>query len=110
MKKITIIVFIILVLTFGVVVANANTVTSGTCGNDVSWTFDSASGKLTFSGSGELNSKLWKTDFQYDVKEVVINEGITSIASYTFSGCENIQKINFPATLTKIGDGIFNKF
>ncbi|MBO5440544.1 MAG: leucine-rich repeat domain-containing protein [Clostridia bacterium] len=43
------------------------------------------------------------------VKKVSIPEGIRYINSKAFKDCKNLEEINFPATLTKLGeDAIFN--
>lgn len=41
----------------------ANTVASGTCGDNLTWTLDSA-GTLTISGTGEMTSHGWTSDYQ----------------------------------------------
>ena len=42
-------------------------------------------------------------------KEVVINEGITSIGSYAFYDCPLLKNVTIPSSVTLIGDGAFGK-
>ena len=60
----------------------------------------SEDGTLTISGSG--NMKSWAYDATTDwhssenkekVKNVIINEGVTSIGDYAFDGCSNLTSI-----------------
>ena len=46
--------------------------------------------------------------FEYSwLEEVKIEEGVTRIENYWFNGCQSLQKINFPTTLTEIGSSAF---
>lgn len=85
------------------------TLSSGTCGPNLNWTL-SDDGTLTISGSGTMDS--WSGDWHrqptpwYEnrdsIKEVVVEEGVTSIGSDAFRQCSNITKIVMPDTLTSI--------
>lgn len=84
---------------------------SGTCGENLTWNFDADSGKLTISGSGEMedytqNNTPWNAD-QYDIQTVVIESGVTSIGEFAFSGCSNMNMITIPADVASIGRGAF---
>ena len=63
--------------------AFADTVKSGTCGNDLTWALDDA-GTLTISGTGEMDNYYygdgipWYEDTESIVK-VVVEDGVTSI-------------------------------
>lgn len=59
-------------------------------------------GKLTFSGKGEIDCYEWLNAKQL-VKEVVVGEGVTEINSYTFDNCERLTKVTLPESLTRIG-------
>ncbi len=102
----------------------------------VTYDFNSETGVLTISGKGEATSEGVDScsDYKYDyqLKEIIINEGITSIADnfhsnhldlnftkvtlpngllsigeYAFSGCNYLKEINIPDTVTKIGKYAF---
>ena len=63
-------------------------VTSGTCGSNLSWSYDD--GTLTISGSGkmynftDLNDVPWK-DVRYTINTVVLSDKMTSIGNYAFA-------------------------
>ena len=90
-----------------------NYVASGSCGDNATWTLDSA-GTLTVSGTGEievfsgtLSTPLhadtpWKKYNEY-IKSVVISNGITRIDEYTFCDCVNMEKVKIADTVTAIG-------
>ena len=42
-----------------------------------------------------------------NITSVVIEDGVTSIGEYAFSGCGNLETITIPASVTSIGDGAF---
>ncbi len=42
-----------------------------------------------------------------NLKTVKFEKGITRIAQYTFAGCEGIEKVTIPDTVTEIGDSAF---
>ena len=92
--------------------AFATDATSGTCGENVTWSFDEASGTLTISGEG------WMYDlFAYEyhpwysyrdkIKAVVIEDGITRIGNYTFKGLDELETVLIPNTVTEVGAGAF---
>lgn len=76
-------------------------------GSDVTWTL-TGDGVLTFSGTGELKSMYGAID-KNQVKSIVIEEGITSIAMWALSQCSNLTSVTIPNTVTSIGDNAFNR-
>ena len=75
--------------------AVADTVASD---SDLVWTLDSA-GKLTVTGTGTMNYNVpWKA-YGPMLTSVVIEEGITSIASSAFYECFNLTSVSLPSTL-----------
>lgn len=80
---------------------------SGTCGENVFWTLDE-DGLLTVSGKGSMYEYLGEGDpWDGDAfQNVVIEEGVTSIAINAFACC-NLNSIILPTSLTEIGEWAF---
>ncbi len=86
----------------------AEIVRSGFCGEGVIFSID-VDGLLTVSGSGELEYIPWASDMEKrSVKEVVINQGITSIGSEAFSGCTGLISVTIGDDVISIGDSAFS--
>ena len=94
-------------------------VASGTCGDNLTWVLDS-DGTLTISGTGEMDEYYINGDdyikynppwYQYNsqIKDIVIYNGITSIGSFAFSGCEIEELKTLPETLKVINNNAFEK-
>ncbi|MBQ9552659.1 MAG: leucine-rich repeat protein [Clostridia bacterium] len=87
--------------------------TSGTCGDNLTWEYDTATATLTISGTGEMtdysnpdynevNSAPW-IQYSDSIKNVVINEGIINIGKYAFIGLDGLLNIEIPDSVTIIG-------
>ena len=92
---------------------------SGTCGDNLTWTFDANTFTLTFFGTGDMkgfsgndtmlsepnlfNGKRPWEDYEFAVKHVVISDGITSIGKNAFAMFINLESIEIPDSVTKIG-------
>ena len=91
---------------------------SGTCGEDVMWTFDGYTliltnvSKKSFSvamDDYDLTNKIapWIKK-KLDVRKVQIENGITRIGSCAFAGCQSLQEVVFQsAAMREIGWGAF---
>ena len=105
-----------------VLLENGSTLTSGQLGVDASkiatyWNEDNltwtltADGTMTISGKGAMKED-YNTYYSpaYDnenIKKVVIEDGVTSIGEYAFSGCRSLTDITIPGSVTSIGDSAF---
>ncbi len=120
MKKYAMCFAALLVLTAFLVLpsASAGTVDSGTCGDGLTWTLDSG-GTLTISGRGEMSGYSY-TQSGSDLtttapwgsaigrmRALVIEEGVTGIGRYAFTGCAGLTKVTIPDSVLSIGQEAF---
>ena len=93
------------------IVASADT--TGSCGENATYSFDSSTGTLTISGTGNMTNDSVSSDvpwdsFRNDIKKVVINNGITSIGSKAFYYCKSLTNIIISDSVTSIGYEAFS--
>ncbi len=95
-------------------ISATETVASGSCGDNLIWVLDSQ-GTLTIQGQGEMwdwahitppysaaySTAPWYT-YCNDIKEVVIQEGVTSIGYCAFLYCTNLSVVKIPEGVTNI--------
>jgi len=84
----------------------------GKCGDNLTWTLDS-SGKLTISGTGDMENYASESSRGTDpapwsyassmIRSVEIDSGVTRIGSYAFENT-NITSLTIPGSVTAIGD------
>ncbi|MBR2953856.1 MAG: leucine-rich repeat protein [Clostridia bacterium] len=108
-KFLAIILAILMVVSITPITASA--AITGTAGKNITWELDKTTGILTFSGSGEMyfytsSNTPWDTYKNY-IKEVVINEGITTIGEYAFYKLY-ITGVTLPDSLIRIEDFAFS--
>ena len=98
-----------LMVLVGVVMANAK-VYSGECGEygkNITWTLDTETGVLSVDGYGCMkgySQKVLPSWYSYReyIKEVTISSGITTIGSWSFYDCDNLEKVYIPESVTQI--------
>ncbi len=103
---------------------------SGECGENASWNID-ADGTLIIQGTGDMDdysdnwlqsaglkrsavslrransgSAPWSA-YRNFVKAIRVEEGITSVGDYAFSGMGNVQQAELPASIREIGRNAF---
>jgi putative cell wall-binding protein len=87
--------------------AKVSSIGSGQCGDNVTWTLEN--GVLTISGSGDMynysysfgsstSSAPWSL-ISNIIKEVKIEDGVTSIGDYAFYNCQNLTKVVIESTV-----------
>ena len=82
---------------------------SGKCGDHLTWTLND--NVLTISGTGAMwdydsEEPTW-TPYIASIKSVVIENGVTSIGSYAFDGCEAMTAVDIPNSVTVLEDAAF---
>ena len=86
-------------------------VISGTCGDNLTWSFDKSTGTLEISGTGDMctwSSNVPWRDYGYAITTVIINNGVTSIGYYAFFDCVSLTNITIPSSITDIGRNAFS--
>ncbi len=92
---------------------------SMSCSVEISWnSFSECSNieKITLTkGTGEMNDD---SDFNYvstpwyiskdSIKEIILEDGITSIGNYAFKDCTGLTSITIPGSVTSIGSSAFS--
>ena len=85
---------------------------SGACGDNVTYSFDSAAGTLTVSGTGPMTDYTLSApapwvDERALIQTVVIENGVTRVGSRAFQECANLDSISIPDSVTGIGNYAF---
>lgn len=86
---------------------------NGVCGDNLTWSFNSETGELTITGTGEMenysdsNSQPW-IDIAKDVKRVVVADGVLSLGRNAFNNFINLESIKFSNTIKEIGQTAFS--
>ena len=68
----------------------------------------SDTGVVTFYGEGcaiRSTDSLW--DYIDEIKEIVIEDGVTGICDYAFEYYPNLRKVTIPGSVKNIGEGAF---
>jgi hypothetical protein len=93
------------------------TVASGLCsanaaGTTLTWTLDNT-GKLTLSGTGALTQPEYAGNWSWNlyssqIKNIVIEEGVTSISAYSFKQCTNLESVTIPRSMETLETAVFS--
>ena len=111
MKRLLSVILVIVMIcsTFAGLQITSNALSSsGKCGDNVTYTFYSITKSLIISGSGEMYnySSYGSLFFRTNIKEVIIESGVTHIGSCAFEDCGLIS-ITIPDTIKSIGKYAF---
>ena len=84
---------------------------SGTCGNNLTWTFTESDGTLTISGTGDmddydLGKDPWR-NYISKINKIILPEGLSKIGSWAFYNAVNLKEITIPASVTQINKYAF---
>ena len=74
----------------------------------------SEDGTITISGNGKIKEFSSNTDvpwylFREKIKKVIIQEGVTSIGTYSFYACEKLVSVQIPSSVTEISEKVFTE-
>jgi len=89
--------------------------TSGTCGTNVTWNFDTETGTLTISGVGQMEHYAYGETpwhlkgYSDQIKSVVIAKGVTRIGARAFYECTNLANVEISDSVTSVGANSFEK-
>ena len=99
--------------------AEAAAVSSGTCGENVTWTLDDQ-GTLTITGTGAMYDYdyIWENDkggtfdtpwfgLREQIRRVVVGKGVTYIGTGAFALLYNLTSVSLPAGLQSLGASVF---
>ena len=96
---------------------------SGQCGENVTWTYEETTHTLSISGTGDMrNYDIYQNGYydekgeyvssiycdhpwsayRTEIEKVVIEDGVTSIGSYSFYKLENLQNIRIANSVTSV--------
>ena len=91
-------------------------VTSGVCGDELTWRYDEETATLTITGTGDMydftygsaGTIPWKACLTL-IQTVVLDSRVTSIGAYAFAGCSALETINIPNSVVTIGRDAFRE-
>ena len=110
-KLLTVLLSLVLILALApMLLHTANADTSGPCGDDMTWTFDASTGKLTFTGTGaiyfEEDNPPWY-DYREEITAIELPEGMTSICYQSFALCTALTSITIPDSVETLSSCVF---
>ncbi len=99
-----------LLLTALPLAAQADLETTGTCGEEVTWSFDPASGELLITGNGPMEEFNDPSPFcgLSEIRTLTIEAGVTSIGYGAFSNCLDLTDVTIPDSVAEIGGYAFS--
>ena len=85
---------------------------SGSCGDNLTWSYDAATHQLTISGSGDMYSYTKPQDVPWaslceEIQSVALPRELTSIGQYAFYKCTSLTKIEIYENVASIGNLAF---
>ena len=92
------------------ITAYAEDLTTGSCGENATYSFDSSTGTLTISGTGTMTDYNSDSPFQNNssIKSVIIENGVTSVGNWAFYGCSELTTVTLPDSVMNINAFAFS--
>ncbi|MBR2621511.1 MAG: leucine-rich repeat domain-containing protein, partial [Clostridia bacterium] len=87
--------------------------TSGTCGDNLVWNYNTVTGELSITGTGSMDSYDSADDVPWSyytsqIKSITVGEGALLIGKNAFNGANSLKYVTLPSTLTAIETDAFN--
>lgn len=87
---------------------------TGSCGDNATWSFDSATGTLTVFGTGVVTGEYMDSSNGFaahraNILHLVIEEGITAISAPGFPRLYKLKSLKLADSVKTLGDGVFNQ-
>ena len=88
----------------------------GECGEEdtVFWCYNGTENSLWITGKGDMHDYTFRTDSPWveegldsEIREVIIDEGITSVGDWSFALCYSLADVSIPESVTYIGEYAF---
>lgn len=83
------------------------TIYNGNYGDNVTWTLDTESGEIIFSGTGAMSGGCPYSDYKSYITTAIINNGVTSIGNGAFNECTELTSVTIPISVTIIDEYSF---
>ena len=92
---------------------------TGTCGENLTWTYYKSTKTLTIDGTGNMFDydesvvnggwvAPWRRQINAkNIQNAVISDGVTSIGKYAFYWCDYLTSVKIPSSVISIGDNAF---
>ena len=81
---------------------------SGSCGENLTWSYTEATKTLIISGTGAMDDGWPWGAYRMEIQNVIIEEGVTSIGRRAFYACMNMTSVTIPKSITSIGEEAFS--
>jgi hypothetical protein len=86
--------------------------TSGSCGANLTWNYDTANKQLIITGTGAMtdysaDTKAPWAPYMTEIVGVVVTEGVTTVGNYALDGAVSLKTVALPSTMGNIGLNAF---
>ena len=81
---------------------------SGECGENVYYSYDSATKTLNIYGEGVINYANPWSSFEDDIRYIIIEPGVSYINDENFNGCSSLTSVKIASSVAHIGSESFN--
>ena len=86
---------------------------SGSCGDNVTYTYKSSTHTMTISGSGPMKDygvsqfrSPWSS-YMKDIRKLIIESGVTTVSTWSFYNATSLMSVTLPEGITSIGGAAF---